>query len=456
MPGRSKRQQRRDRQRRRNDAQTVVSKRNFQNIQSAGLINKPYRTQEGFLVVDVVIAKAGPLEYKYEMPDGTTVVRNEMLTADAIFDPEFKKSCNGASFVLNHPQNSEGQFVDVSTENYEDFLKGVLIDPREDRVNERLLGTLKIFDGDVRELAETEELTEVSQGYTCNIINRPGVYNGTKYDVEQVNLRLNHLALVNEGRSGEDVRILFNSKTSVKIQEFLTRKEVDMKVEKATQKRNEADTAKKTAEEKRKEAIQATLEAAEAIKRNETDTSTEEKKDVENECVIEKKNTDGNILNEVAQMLVKAAEMLQGAAGGSEETPVVNEDGEEVKVKVPEKADEEIKEPILNSAKVNQMVVDNFTETQATFATGASILGVEETQAVFNKLNSVDKFRRYCLIKEGDKSADEVARMNSYQVQAYFEALADSHKARINAPVQTEGFADNNDEAVSLSDISNS
>lgn len=48
---------------------------------------------------------------------------------------------------------------------------------------------------------------ELSLGYFCNYEIVPGMFNGKHYDAIQRNLRPNHIALVDKGRSGSDVRV---------------------------------------------------------------------------------------------------------------------------------------------------------------------------------------------------------------------------------------------------------
>ena len=43
---------------------------------------------------------------------------------------------------------------------------------------------------------------QVSCGYTCDIEDKPGEYNGTRYDRVQRNIKYNHLAIVHRGRAG--------------------------------------------------------------------------------------------------------------------------------------------------------------------------------------------------------------------------------------------------------------
>lgn len=70
-----------------------------------------------------------------------------------------------------------------------------------------LKGNLKIFSDKLASLIEAGK-KELSIGYRCLYELTSGVYNGTRYDAIQRNIRGNHLALVDEGRSGPDVAVL--------------------------------------------------------------------------------------------------------------------------------------------------------------------------------------------------------------------------------------------------------
>lgn len=70
-----------------------------------------------------------------------------------------------------------------------------------------LKGNLKVFSNKLADLIETGK-KELSIGYRCLYDKASGVYNGESYDFIQRNIRGNHLALVDEGRSGHDVRVL--------------------------------------------------------------------------------------------------------------------------------------------------------------------------------------------------------------------------------------------------------
>src|ERR1700741_3702791 len=70
-----------------------------------------------------------------------------------------------------------------------------------------LRGNLKIISENLDEKINYDK-KELSIGYRCDYDVVSGYYNNIKYDAIQRNIRGNHIALVDEGRSGHDVAVL--------------------------------------------------------------------------------------------------------------------------------------------------------------------------------------------------------------------------------------------------------
>ncbi len=70
-----------------------------------------------------------------------------------------------------------------------------------------LKANLKIFSNKLANLIDSGK-KELSIGYRCLYDIVSGVYNGVRYDAVQRQIRGNHVALVEEGRSGPDVAVL--------------------------------------------------------------------------------------------------------------------------------------------------------------------------------------------------------------------------------------------------------
>lgn len=71
-----------------------------------------------------------------------------------------------------------------------------------------LKSNIKVFSEELWRKIESGEKKELSIGYRCLYDIQPGVFNGQRYDAVQRKIRGNHIALVDEGRSGKDVAVL--------------------------------------------------------------------------------------------------------------------------------------------------------------------------------------------------------------------------------------------------------
>ena len=70
-----------------------------------------------------------------------------------------------------------------------------------------LKGNLKIYGENIKEAIDSGKV-DLSAGYRCRYEKSPGEFEGQKYDYIQRSIRGNHIALVDEGRSGADVSVM--------------------------------------------------------------------------------------------------------------------------------------------------------------------------------------------------------------------------------------------------------
>lgn len=66
---------------------------------------------------------------------------------------------------------------------------------------------IKIYSEQLKQEIENGK-KDLSVGYFCRYELTPGVYNGQPYDAIQRDIKVNHIALVDEGRMGKDVRVM--------------------------------------------------------------------------------------------------------------------------------------------------------------------------------------------------------------------------------------------------------
>lgn len=70
-----------------------------------------------------------------------------------------------------------------------------------------LFADLIIYNSDLIKSIENGECYELSPGYECEILQENGSYNGEHYDYKQLLKNVNHLAVVEQGRTGHELRI---------------------------------------------------------------------------------------------------------------------------------------------------------------------------------------------------------------------------------------------------------
>lgn len=83
-----------------------------------------------------------------------------------------------------------------------------------------LYGNIKVFSERFARQIENGK-KELSLGYRCSYEHNPGVWNGQQYEYIQRDLRGNHLALVDKGRMGADVRVM-DSNDAIYNEQFFT------------------------------------------------------------------------------------------------------------------------------------------------------------------------------------------------------------------------------------------
>lgn len=166
------------------------------------------RTPEGFLICkNVPIAKVGTQQYLGEelgLEGYENVLVDVVRTEQEVFSPKTIASFEGKPFTDDHPEQSEF----VTTENYKQYVKGHVTNVRrgEGDFSDKLLADIIVYDKTVIEEIESGRKREISCGYGCDYgINENG-------NILQINITGNHVALVNEGRAGHNVRILDHNK----------------------------------------------------------------------------------------------------------------------------------------------------------------------------------------------------------------------------------------------------
>jgi len=156
-------------------------------------LDATYFTDEGYLVDEPIVTSVGIFEYAN--PDGS--IRRELRLPEYVFESESLASYLGKPIVITH------RVPNVDKTNVEDVTVGTILSPGiKDGENVRA----KIIIHDI-DAVKRSGLRELSLGYTLDLKETPGVWNGQQYDAIQTDIRVNHLALVGNARAGDQARL---------------------------------------------------------------------------------------------------------------------------------------------------------------------------------------------------------------------------------------------------------
>lgn len=156
-----------------------------------------HKTKEGYLTGSILVTCAGVFPY---LGDGGKII-NRLRSMDEV--RESVKTLVNKPVTLNHPSEL------VTPDNAKKLSVGFCSnDVFWDGINAFV--TCTITDRKAIEAIQNGEVRAVSCGYTCNIDDESGVWNGTFYDQLQRNIEYNHIALVYAGRAGDGVKFQVN------------------------------------------------------------------------------------------------------------------------------------------------------------------------------------------------------------------------------------------------------
>lgn len=148
----------------------------------------------GRFIGRATLAKEGVYTYV----DGDRTWR-EFVPMSTLTNPQWLDSLRLAPVTLNHPVRP------VTRDNARQLAVGS-IGETVVRLQDMIGSSITIWDGLAIDAAMTTH-REVSLGYECDLDPTPGTWKGIAYDSIQVARRANHVALVDRGRHGPDVRV---------------------------------------------------------------------------------------------------------------------------------------------------------------------------------------------------------------------------------------------------------
>lgn len=159
-----------------------------------GTIGNVEKTPQGGFRVAAHLTRSGVFHYDDGKGGSVAEYRplEEVSHADSLATlPDAPVTVGHPGMVTpdNHAQNSTGHVRDV-------------------KMDGERIGATVVVQGRKAIKAIEKGVRQVSCGYTCRVDEIPGIApDGTKYDRVQRGIRYNHVALVEKGRAGDDIRL---------------------------------------------------------------------------------------------------------------------------------------------------------------------------------------------------------------------------------------------------------
>lgn len=158
-----------------------------------------YFDENGYLVIkDNKIAKAGVFEY----------LGREI--SDSLPETEVYKVYRAWEELEKSAKDFEGMPVKFGHEWVQPEKRDIKIGAVSGEVKLEepyLVADIKVYDKDAIEEITAKGIVDLSPGYKAYYKKEAGEYNGEKYEFKQEDIKYNHLAVVENGRSGKEVKI---------------------------------------------------------------------------------------------------------------------------------------------------------------------------------------------------------------------------------------------------------
>lgn len=162
--------------------------------------DRTYFTEEGYLVDHPVLTSCGIFEYTN--PDGS--IRRELRLPEHVFAGKSLETYKGKPVVITYDAGV------VSKNNVDrEQIGTILSEGYRDGGDVRA----EIIIHDTNAMKECG-LKELSLGYSLDLVEESGVWDGEPYDAVQTNIVINHLALVASARAGDHARLNIDSSDS--------------------------------------------------------------------------------------------------------------------------------------------------------------------------------------------------------------------------------------------------
>lgn len=165
--------------------------------------SKREKDSNGFLIIrDNPIVKAGVFDYLLsEIKNDIDSSKDKVVKVCRTFDDLKSKKdyFKGKPIKFEHKWVGSDFGSDINADG------AIFGEVREQEPY--LIADLIIYNTDLIDKIENGEVVELSPGYDATFENKCGTYNGDSFEFNQILQNVNHLAVVETGRSGSDLRI---------------------------------------------------------------------------------------------------------------------------------------------------------------------------------------------------------------------------------------------------------
>lgn len=178
--------------------------------------SKAVKLDNGMLKAPARLTRVGVFEYR--LPDGTVV--RELRLPEEVFNVDSMASFELVPLTDDHPTENDGE---VTAENAKRLSVGSVGAPKQD--GRFLAATLMVTDSNaIMKMQGGKQ--ELSCGYFCDrepaapgaVWRDPESGRDLPYDFIQRNIRGNHVAVVDRGRAGPEVRVQLDAADAVQVQ----------------------------------------------------------------------------------------------------------------------------------------------------------------------------------------------------------------------------------------------
>lgn len=160
-----------------------------------------------WIIRDNPIIKTGVFPYlgRQISPDlNPTQIYNVLRPEDELFNEKTIESFNMLPITIGHALL--GSKDEGLTPPEEKGIEGTTGEHAK-RTGDKMTNTIKLYSERIKDEINNGK-KELSAGYFCDFMPESGTYQGRHYDYVQRNIDGNHIALVEKGRNGSDVRVM--------------------------------------------------------------------------------------------------------------------------------------------------------------------------------------------------------------------------------------------------------